>query len=418
MINLTPDWGIFLMQTEVDQQLRRWYGVQLGILVGAFLLQLILNGHGGSLLGPIIILWLFSAYIPMVEKPELANTWSRRRRVNHYLQTIIQFTFLPLLLGNLVVVMSRYTPLNERGVVAMAFAYLIIMWIPVGYVLLVPIKALIGRILLLISIVFSGVIGAHEMLTLLPNLTIPASFKIVGNSGVFGAVALVLMLGVVMQGWGYYWPTWRLNRQASWPVLTLIGVVAGAFVIWNAFGTGDNWATVFTKFSFKMQSPSLKMFLSGLEPGIAEEWLYRFSILSLLLWQFRQHRHQVAWAVGLSSGLFGLWHSANILAGQAVSATLEQMIFAAALGSFLAASYLYTGSFLVPILIHTLTDSLSMMASGTESMSHPDLFEWQTTGFIVIVFVGLTIFLLTGTRRQVIQRQVKQRLQLTDASVD
>lgn len=58
------------------------------------------------------------------------------------------------------------------------------------------------------------------------------------------------------------------------------------------------------------------------------------------------------------------------------------------------------------------------MASGTESMSHPDLFEWQTTGFIVIVFVGLTIFLLTGTRRQVIQRQVKQRLQLTDASVD
>ncbi|MFC6180520.1 CPBP family intramembrane glutamic endopeptidase [Lactiplantibacillus daowaiensis] len=398
------------MQTYVDQQLRRWYLVQLAILFGAILVRLLLIGEGSSLLGPILLLWGLGAILPVYERKMAADEWPRFRRFNHYFQVIIQMTFLPLLLANVALMMVTYFGLNEQGVVAMAFAYLIIMWIPVGYVLLGPIQNLIGRILLLISVVFSGVVAAHSMFIIMPTLTMPASFKMVGDSGVLGAVAFVLMLGVVMQAWGYRWPTWRLNREASWPVLTLIAVLAIAFVIWNAFGAGTNLATLFTKYQFSLRSPTVKMFLSGLEPGIAEEWLYRFGILALLLGYFKHHRYQIDWAVGLSSLLFGLWHVSNIIAGQAVSATLEQMVFAASLGGFLATSYLYTGSFLVPIAIHTLTDSLSMMASGTETMARPDLFEWESMGLLVLIFGCITIFLLTGARRHVIQNHVNRYL--------
>jgi len=116
------------------------------------------------------------------------------------------------------------------------------------------------------------------------------------------------------------------------------------------------------------------------------------------------------WAVVLSSALFGLWHVTNTLAGQSWSATLEQMIFAASLGAFLAVSYLYSGSLLVPMLIHAGVDILSMMASGSQSMAKPDAFEWQTILFTVIVFGLLTIFFLTGKRRRVMQAQVDRYL--------
>ncbi len=152
------------------------------------------------------------------------------------------------------------------------------------------------------------------------------------------------------------------------------------------------------------------MFLGGLEPGIAEEWLYRYAVLTLLLVAFKRSRFQLDAAVWISGTLFGLWHVTNALAGQAWMATVEQMVFAATLGYFLAVAYLYTGSILVAMGIHAAIDILSMMASGSQTMVVPDAFEWQTIAFTVVVFVALTIFFLTGARRRAIQAQVDQRL--------
>ena len=405
--------GDFLMQADVDRQLRRWYVAQLVVLIGALLVRLLANGLGSSLLGVMLLLWFFSAMLPVYEQGVADKSWSYFRRFNHYLQTILQFSVFPLLLGNLIWMLSHWTRLDQQGLIAVGFTYLLILFVPVGYVVTRPVGSLVGRIMLLISVVFSGVVGAHEVFLITPGLTaIPASFTMVGNSGVLGAFGFVTAFGVLMMAWGFQLPTWRLNRSTNGWVLTLIGLLALGFVIWNAFGSGDSLATLFTRYTIEMKSPSWKMFLSGLEPGIAEEWLYRFGILSLLLWRFRHAKHQIGWAVGLSSLLFGLWHSTNILAGQAVSATLEQMVFAMALGSFLAASYLYTGSFAVPIMIHTLTDCLSMMASGTQTMSQPDLLEWQSMGILVVVFGLMTLFLLTGSRRRVVEAHTQRFLRL------
>lgn len=400
------------MTTEVDQLLRRWYLGQLVVLMGAALLQLLIiqNGDYFATGGLLLILLFLGGLLPVFETGTDYRDWPRFRRVNHYFQAIFQFTLMPFLLMNLVVMLKRWTPLDEQGLIAVAFFYLMWLFVPIGYVTMGPVKSLIGRILLLISVVFSGLIGAQATFMALPLLKAPAVFNLVSDSGVLGAIGFVVTVGLLATVWGFHWPSWRLAKQADWRWLALIGLAGVAFIIWNAFGVGETWRTTFTQFDFKLQALSWKMFLGGLEPGIAEEWLYRFAVLALLLKAFEHHRHQLDWAVGLSSGLFGLWHLTNALAGQSLAATVEQMIFAASLGSFLAVSYLYSGSLLVPITIHAGVDIFSMMASGSQTMTKPDAFEWQTILFTVIVFGLITIFFLTGQRRQVMQAQVDHQL--------
>lgn len=404
------------MTTEVDRPLRRWYLGQLSVLMGATLLQLFIVQNGAYFAsgGLVVILLYLGGLVPAFETGTSTRDWPRFRRFNHYFQAIFQLIFMPFFLMTLVDLLRRWSALDEQGLIAMAFFYMIFMFVPIVYVTMAPVQALIGRILLLITAVFSGLIGAQATFLALPVLKAPAVFKMVSDSGILGALGFVLTVGVLMLAWGFRWPTWRINRQVNWGWVSLIGVAGIAFIIWNAFGAGDSWRTTFTQFEFKLSAASWKMFLSGLEPGIAEEWLYRFAVLALLLKAFEHHRHQLDWAVVLSSALFGLWHLTNTLAGQSWSATIEQMIFAASLGGFLAVSYLYSGSLLVPMLIHAGVDILSMMASGSQSMAKPDAFEWQTILFTVIVFGVITIFFLTGKRRQVMQAQVDRYLQSAD----
>lgn len=404
------------MTTEVGRLLRRWYLGQLVVLMGAMLLELFIaqNGAYFAFGGLVTILLLLGGLIPAFETKLTDQDWPRFRRFNHYFQAIFQFIFMPFFLMGLVDLLRRVPFLNEQGLVAVAFFYMIFMFVPIAIITMTPVRSVIGRIFLLAMAVFSGLIGAQSTFLALPVLTAPAVFKMVSDTGILGAFGFVLTVGVLMVTWGFRWPTWRSNRQANWGLIGVIGVVGAAFIIWNAFGVGSSWRTTFTQFDFKMQAVSWKMFLSGLEPGIAEEWLYRFAVLALLLKAFDQHRHQLDWAVGLSSAIFGLWHLTNTLAGQSWSATVEQMIFAASLGGFLAVSYLYSGSLLVPMLIHAGVDIFSMMASGSQSMSKPDAFEWQTIGFTVIVFGALTIFFLTGKRRQVMQAHVDRQLQQSE----
>ncbi|AVK63707.1 CPBP family intramembrane metalloprotease domain-containing protein [Lactobacillus sp. CBA3606] len=401
------------MTPYVERSLRRWYLWQLIGLVGAVFVNLFMvGGNSFDVGGMLLIMLVLGAVLPTFETQPLATHWRRFRRFNHYFQTIVQFLSLPLLVANLILMLSKVSFLDQQGLVAVGFALLMVLFVPVAYVVTRPIESVLGRILMLISVIFSGVLSAQMTMLELPGLTAPAVFKLVGNSGILGALGFVVTVGVLMRSWQFNWPTWRLQPRVNWGQLAFIGILAGFFVIWNAYGVGSSWATAFTTFDFHMKSVSWQLFLGGLEPGIAEEWLYRFAVLALLLRAFKARKHQLEWAIFLSSGLFGAWHLTNILSGQALSATLEQMIFAAALGCFLAVSYLYSGSLLVPIVIHALTDILSMMASGSQTMTKPDLFEWETLAFLVLVFGLVTGYLLTGSRRRLMQSQVDNRLHL------
>lgn len=398
------------MASEFDRPLRYWYCGQLIVLMAAVLVRLLTIEHGyffpGG--GMLMIIWFLNAWWPAIERNQ--GEWRRLRHFNYYVQTLLLFTFIPLGVANVIDLLTMATPLNQQGLIAVGMAYLVVAFVPVGYVVTAKIQSLVGRIIMLISAIFSGLIGAQTTMLVDPTLTPPAVFTMVGDAGVLGALGFVLTIGVLMNAWQLRWPAWRFNRRANRWLIGLILVIGAAFSLWNAFSAGSNWASTFTKWDFHLQSANWKMFLSGLEPGIAEEWLYRYAVLTLLLAACRKRRFQLDVAVWVSGGLFGLWHVTNALAGQAWLATVEQMIFAATLGWFLASAYLYTGSILVPMVIHAAIDILSMMASGSQTMVVPDAFEWQTIAFTVVVFVALTIFFLTGRRRQTIQHRVDDQL--------
>ena len=399
------------MAPETKQLLRRWYIGQLIILFGAGFFQLFIMNHGMffPVGGMLLLIWGLFAWWPAAEDDQAQ--WWRLRHVNYYVQTVLQFSLLPVLLANLVALLSQLPWLDAQGLIAVSLAYLIVLFVPVAFVVTRPIESVIGRIAVLITAIFSGVVGGQQTLLVLPSLKAPAVFNMVSDAGILGALGFVLTVWVLMRAWHLAGPSWRFNRQAQAGLVVGLWILGAAFSLWNAFSTGSSWGTTFTHWDFHLRAATWAMFLSGLEPGIAEEWLYRFAILTLLLQVFRHRRHQLDWAVWLSGGLFGLWHVTNVFAGQPLSATIEQMIFAATLGWFLAVTYLYSGSILVPMVIHAAIDILSMMASGSQTMVKPDAFEWQTIAVTMLMFVGLTVYFLTGARRQVIQKQVAQRLQ-------
>ena len=105
-------------------------------------------------------------------------------------------------------------------------------------------------------------------------------------------------------------------------------------------------------------------FLIGMTSvGVAEEFLFRGIIAQTLLEHFGTSRAGV-WKACLLSGLyFGAAHLTN-LTGSAPLGVLMQCVFAASLGTLLAAVYFRTGNIWVTVFIHAAMDITSMLIGG------------------------------------------------------
>lgn len=220
------------------------------------------------------------------------------------------------------------------------------------------------------------------------------------------ALAFILTVGFLMYLWGFKQPSWRLSHTANWLVVGFVIVVLTALVVWNGFGTGDKLSNIFTSYDFSLGHFNLKIILQALET-ISEEWAFRFAVLFLSLKAFSHRKNQYIWVVVLNGVLFGLWHASNLLAGQSVSATLNQMLFAFGGGIILSAAYLYTQSLAVTMISHFFLDVLAFSnMNGNLLMGAPDGVDWIATWIVVIVLVLVALFLVTGKRKQSIQRSL------------
>ncbi|GEK29188.1 CPBP family intramembrane glutamic endopeptidase [Furfurilactobacillus siliginis] len=386
--------------------LRRWFLIQLvleiaimGTWTGIQDLQggqhlVALVQAGGLLILFLLGLWLLSRREQRL--PELGRFKRWLYRTNHYLQAIILIAFLPTILQQALRLLAKVNVQGDAFLIGALVIYMV-MFIPMAVFALGQIQSLLGRLLMLFFGFFDIVFSTNVLTG--GGLTYSHWLVTVAESGVVGALAFVVTIGIAMQCWGFSWPSIRLSKSARWWVLILIALISVWFVIFNAFSTGDSWKNIWYAYAFHVKAPTLEMILGGIEPGIAEEWLMRFAVLGLLLQACRRFRHPVAWAVIISSLLFGLVHVTNILGGQPALATLDQVLSAAAIGSLLAAIYLYTKSFLWPVLFHAGVDSLEFVSSGSQSMTSPSgAFDWQITLAINLVFIVAAIFLLTGKR--------------------
>ena len=138
-------------------------------------------------------------------------------------------------------------------------------------------------------------------------------------------------------------------------------------------------------------------FLIGMTSvGVAEEFLFRGVIAQTLLEHFGTSRAGV-WKACLLSGLyFGAAHLTN-LTGSAPLGVLMQCVFAASLGTLLAAVYFRTGNIWVTVFIHAAMDITSMLIGGlygtqtvADSISTYDI----TMLTSIAVYLIPTVFLL------------------------
>ena len=188
-----------------------------------------------------------------------------------------------------------------------------------------------------------------------------------------GVGALALLLITYFLGW---WrpvfrdedraPRWTLLIPAFMAVAILAGLVTAdwgrrdsSFIVWLMVGT--------------------------LFVGIAEEVLTR----GLLLTAFRGGMGEVGvwfW----TSLLFGLLHALNILFGQSVGATIQQIVFAFVIGSVLYACRRATGLLVVPIVLHGLWDFTTFLSSGsTTTTAQASLQGFIAYGAVIVLIVAL-----------------------------
>ncbi|GEL15620.1 CPBP family intramembrane glutamic endopeptidase [Pediococcus cellicola] len=391
--------------------LKQWYIWQLIVLFVAFCLSFFWEPFGSTrfvevAFGALVV--ILGVGIPF-EKPLKSNQKVKKvlRKCNYIFQSVGQFFLLPLGLAAITLILHKVLLLNYPILAILAMLYVLVMYLPATYYVLVNIQSYIGRVLLITIIVFET-IGTGSVLSLMYTRPreIGSVLQTIDMSGIVNALAFILTIGFLMYLWGFKQPGWRISRNANWLVVGLLVVTLVALIIWNGFGDGDKLSTIFTSFDFTWGHFNLKIVLQALET-ISEEWAFRFAVLFLSLKAFSHRKNQYVWVILINGLLFGLWHSANLLAGQSVSATLNQMLFAAGGGVILSAAYLYTQSLAVPMISHFFLDVLAFSnMNGSLLMEAPDGVEWVATWIVVIVLVIVGLFAVTGKRKQSIQKSL------------
>ena len=133
--------------------------------------------------------------------------------------------------------------------------------------------------------------------------------------------------------------------------------------------------------------------------GLFEEVLFRGLVLKTLLKKIGYSKRGILNACIISSVLFGLVHTGNIVAGAAFLPTVSQIVHATATGLFFAAVFLRTGKLLIAILFHGLLNlsvqifdaivSPDVLLQNTESQAGTDI-----TGLIInTLFITLPILI-------------------------
>ena len=129
------------------------------------------------------------------------------------------------------------------------------------------------------------------------------------------------------------------------------------------------------------------MFVATLSIGAAEELAFRGLIFGILA---KQAKEKLAFALAVSSVLFGLLHLVN-LRHQPLENTLVQVFAVMAFGLFAAVLYVKTNNLLFSIILHGMNDFSAILASGGSTVSQQAnplsvLYEWLLFGTLAFAF--------------------------------
>jgi membrane protease YdiL (CAAX protease family) len=118
--------------------------------------------------------------------------------------------------------------------------------------------------------------------------------------------------------------------------------------------------------------------------GLSEELLVRGYFVDVL----QDAGLGLVWVAVVSSVVFGVLHGANILNGQDVATTVQQVVASAILGLGLFASLALTGSLWLPIVLHFLFD-FSLVVGGSVKKEASDAKKDEAV--LVLVMYALSL---------------------------
>ena len=391
-----------------EKGIKRWHLgqiiVQEILLIVALVLFFKINPLTKSRLGAVVVLPVLFILV-LLQLTLLCEKHPERKLVqfNHYFQSVNILLCFCALLSLEAAFIKVFNKKNAIFLLIPLTLYELIMLVPMGELAWGKIKNPIGQIitLLLFEVL---IVSIPEILTMYSHSWI----QVLNTTGITGSICFIITSIIVMKNWHYQNPGLRISSRAKYSILAFIFIFIVADCLINAFNDANNLGQLLTRWDFHITTKHPAQYIfQGIEAGVAEEWLMRFCILSILLKKFKNSKNQVLWAVLLDGLIFGSIHLTNAVV-QPLSATILQMINAFAAGIAFSAIYLYTGSFFVNIVYHAVYDILAFLAAGTTVMTVPRVFDWQYLFITTLIYLAFAFFLLSGKRKSVIEYNLQQ----------
>lgn len=234
----------------------------------------------------------------------------------------------------------------KLGIIVLFGLILLVMDLPVAVVAIGQMQNWLGR--LIAACYFDTVLLSSTAIELKPQ-----GINVLISSGLMAGVAAFLAAMLIAKCWGFSFnPDLKWQKSSNWSNVTFILLLLFCivFAFWAEFcEKGNNLVEILFKPDFGPLKPTWASFCRALEAGVFEETNRYLTILALIV-GFANSKYRVQITVIVSAVVFGLLHFTN-LGGQDFAATLNQVIYAAALGLVLAILYLYTGKLWLPMLL-------------------------------------------------------------------
>ncbi|HJE27121.1 CPBP family intramembrane glutamic endopeptidase [Limosilactobacillus pontis] len=373
--------------------LKIWYRVQIGATLLILAMMMIRNYEFNR--HRIALLLLCTVAILAVAL--VAELWEQLpspiKRVNAWLQALTQPLILILAWDVITREIIVLLHLPSRGVVTLMIVYYFIMFAPFASVIGSQLTFSIEHFIF----AFWTVTVVFLPLMALPIDLIDNHFLLLAlSTGAVGTVAYFILMTTVMRAWKLSWPGLRPHWSGDFNWWILLGLV-----VIDLLFTGLNVG----------QWPNLHLInwhltMSAFEAGVTEETLFRFAVLGILFYAWRNIKQRLPLAIVTSALLFGLAHLSNAML-QHWDMTVLQALSAFALGLFFAVVYVYTGQLWLAIVMHGLLDWTSFIVTGSDLMKGATTWaDWLSAILELVVFAGITAWMMFGQRRKVMERHV------------
>lgn len=373
--------------------LKIWYRVQIGATLLILAMMMIrnyeFNRHriAALLLVAVIILTIALVVELWEQLPPII------KRLNAWLQALTQPLILILAWDVITREIIVLLHLPSRGVITLMIAYYFIMFAPFASVIGAQLTFSIERFIF----AFWTVPVVFLPLMALPTNLIDNHFLLLTlSTGAVGTVAYFILMTTAMRAWKLSWPGLRPHWSGDFNWWILLGLVVVDLVF-----TGVNigqWPNV--------HLVSWQLTMSAFEAGVMEETLFRFAVLGILFYAWRNVKQRLPLAIVTSALLFGLAHLSNAML-QHWDMTILQAVSAFALGLFFAVVYVYTGQLWLTMAMHGLLDWTSFVVTGSSLMKGTTNWaDWISVLIELAVFGGITIWMMFGQRRKVMERHV------------